>query len=364
MVINKPKRILIAPLDWGLGHTTRCVPIIRYIQSLGHVPVVAGNASQRSFIEETFGNIDIIHLEGYNIRYSRLNKWAQIGLLSQVPGIVHAINNEHTWLLELVSKQKIDGIISDNRYGIYHPDIPSVIITHQLQIQTGMGAMADRMIQRIHYRFLERFNKIWIPDVAGTPNLSGKLAHTDHLPKQAHYIGLLARFDGVTLNNKIGTSLVVLLSGPEPQRSELSLLLWQQVKEHNGKVIFIEGSTNATAPDLIPAHISYHKRLTDKELGPILADASMIICRSGYSTLMDLAVTGKKAILIPTQGQTEQEYLGRHLHDAGLFYNTGQQGFSLKNSLNEATKFRYIHPVLNNYYELYQPIVEEWLRAL
>ncbi len=363
MVINKPKRILIAPLDWGLGHTTRCVPIIRYIQSLGHIPVIAGNAVQRSFITETFGNIATIHLEGYNIRYSRWNQFAQMGLLSQVPGILKTIGAEHEWLQQLASEQQIDGIISDNRYGLYHRDIPSVILTHQLQLQTGMGAIGDRTIQRMHYKYLEQFDKIWVADIPGTPNLSGKLAHTEHLPKQAHYIGLLSRFTKTEQDNN-SDHLVVLLSGPEPLRSELSGLLWQQIKGYKGPVTFIEGSNDAAAPSPVPDHVTYYKRVTDKELGPILARAGMVICRSGYSTIMDLVAAKKKAILIPTPGQTEQEYLARHLHHAGIFYSTRQKNFNLRDALAKAASFKYSMPPFSNYYELYQPVVEEWINTL
>jgi len=123
-----PKRILVAPLDWGLGHTSRCIPIIGYILSLGHVPVVACNQSQRSYIKETFGTIEFIHLEGYNVTYSKWNKFGQVGLLSQLPAINKAIKQEHDWLQQCAEDMKIDGIISDNRYGLFHKSIPSVII--------------------------------------------------------------------------------------------------------------------------------------------------------------------------------------------------------------------------------------------
>jgi hypothetical protein len=103
---QKPKHILIAPLDWGLGHTARCVPLIRHIRSLGHVALVAGNASQRSFIHETFEDIDTIDLEGYNVTYSALNKVAQAGLLLQLPQITRTINSEHQWLQKLCAEQQ------------------------------------------------------------------------------------------------------------------------------------------------------------------------------------------------------------------------------------------------------------------
>ncbi|MCW3121444.1 MAG: glycosyl transferase family 28 [Flavipsychrobacter sp.] len=364
MVTNNPKHILIAPLDWGLGHTTRCVPIIRHIQSLGHVPVVAGNASQLSFIKETFDNIDVIDLKGYNVQYSKWNKWGQIGLLSQLPGISATINEEHIWLQQLVQDRQIDGIISDNRYGLYHAAVPSVILTHQLQVLSGMGKFADRVIQRIHYKYLEQFSAVWVADTPNIPNLSGKLAHTDHTPKQTKYIGLLSRFEGIHANPADEEHLLILLSGPEPQRSETEQLLWQQALTYKSKVTFVAGSDAATPPDHIPEHISYHKRLANKELASILSTAGMVVCRSGYSTIMDLVAMRKKAILIPTPGQTEQEYLASYLYDSGIFYAAKQKGFDLYHSLTEAKKFPFASPVLDGYYDMYQEVVKEWLSGL
>ena len=372
MVNRKPKYILVAPLDWGLGHTARCVPLIAYIRSLGHIPVFAGNASQRSFIEEIFGGIDFIHLEGYKINYSRWNKWGQAGLLSQMPRILNTINSEHKWLLQLSGQRQIDGIISDNRYGLYHPGIPSVILTHQLRVQTGLWNLADRAVQKIHYKYLNRFAATWVVDTPGIPNLGGKLSHTGVLPNRSEYIGLLSRFATMDAdivrrggwNLEFEPLLMVLLSGPEPQRSGLSRILWQQLQSYNSNAIFIEGSEHAPAPATIPPHITYHKRLAGKELAALLHQAGIIICRSGYSTLMDLVALQKKAILIPTPGQTEQEYLGRLLHTQGIFYCTKQNAFHLQTALNEAQQFPYHSPSLQQSYTLYKKVLEDWIETL
>ncbi len=368
MVTNKPKHILIAPLDWGLGHTSRCVPIIRYILSLGHIPLVAGNDSQRSFIEETFGNIEIIHLNGYNISYSGWNMLAQMGMLSQMPRILKTIKEEHQWLVKLCGERQIDGIISDNRYGLYHPGIPSVILTHQLQVRTGLGNIPDRAVQILHYQHLERFSETWIVDAQGIPNLGGKLSHPSSLPAHTTYSGLLSRFEndgepGLESDSAF-SPLVILLSGPEPQRSTLSRILWQQAIHYKGKVVFIEGSDSVIPPPAIPPAISYYKRLTDERLAPLLRSAGMVICRSGYSTLMDLVTLRKKAILIPTPGQTEQEYLGRHLHKEGIFYCTKQKGFDINAALNEARMFPYHSPALEGAYTIYKKVVEKWINKL
>ncbi|MBS1689987.1 MAG: hypothetical protein JSS96_14755, partial [Bacteroidetes bacterium] len=310
----KCKKILIAPLDWGLGHTTRCVPIIRYLLSQEQRPVFAGNEWQRNFINKTFSNIETIHLDGYNVRYGKTNSGFLYSLLLQVPRIYKTIRAEHKWLIEKAEEEKFDGIISDNRYGLFHPDIPSIVMTHQLEIQSGMGSMADKSLQKVHYRYLQRFNECWVPDAAGSPNLSGKLGHPNTTPSNTYYIGLLSQLD-VMAGSERDNSLLILLSGPEPQRSMLSSLLWEQLYHYTGTVHFVEGSNEAVPPKDIPEHVRYHKQLNRTELLPLLSKAGMVICRSGYSTLMDLLRLKQKAILIPTPGQTEQEYLGRYLHE-------------------------------------------------
>jgi len=361
----KPKEILIAPLDWGLGHTARCIPIIRYIQSLGHVPVIAGNASQISFIKETFGAIDFIHIPGYDITYSAWNRFGQMGLVAQLPRLHRVISNEHQWVLEVAQNRHIDGIISDNRYGLFHPQIPSVIITHQLMVQSGLGKGVDRIIQKIHYKYLERFGNIWVVDNIGEPNLAGSLSHSAVLPKHAKYIGLLSRFEEwESKEHATGDGLLILISGPEPQRTDFSTMLWKQVHHYEGRVDFVEGSETAVVPTVIPPNIRYHKRLGESELAPLLAGAGLVICRSGYSTIMDLVALRKKAIIMPTPGQTEQIYLARYLQQQHIFLAAKQDQFQLGAALKEVRQFQPKLPILNESYTIYKQVLEEWLAAL
>ena len=352
-----------------MGHTTRCIPLIGYLLSLGHLVTVAGNASQRAFIEETFGGIDFIHLDGYQISYSRWNRWAQSGLLAQMPKILNAIKREHAWLETLAHERQIDGIISDNRYGLYHAAIPSVILTHQLCVQTGMGQVADTFLQRLHYRFLNRFTATWIPDAAGADNLGGKLSHTGVMPAQFEYLGLLSRFALTGHNEHPATPdasgpLVILLSGPEPQRTELSAVLWRQACAFNRRIIFVEGSEQARLPGNIPPHIEYHKRLGQQDLYLVLSGAGMVVCRSGYSTLMDLVALHKQAILIPTPGQTEQQYLAKRLKQAGQYYASRQDTFELGRAVREAEQAGNTPPGLRKSFSSYQSILKAWADSL
>jgi hypothetical protein len=358
------KKILIAPLDWGLGHTTRCIPVIRHLVNSGHYVSVACNDTQSAFLKKSFPDMEFITLDGYNMRYSKSGKTFFFTFLWQLPKLLRRIRQEHKWLSGQIAKSRFDGIISDNRYGLFHPHVPAAIITHQLQVQTGLGATINNRLLRLHYKYLNRFGETWVPDVAGHPNLSGELGHPRVLPSRVHYLGLLSRLAIQDCRQGDGDSLMILLSGPEPQRSILSGILWQQVQEYKGKVVFVEGSNNAAQPAIIPQHIHYYKQIGDKTLLPLLRDSAMIICRSGYSTLMDIVALNKKAIIIPTPAQTEQEYLGTYLHQQEIFYCTAQKNFDLEHALAASAKFPFKTLPLQQSYSGYQQALDRWIASL
>ncbi len=360
MGIHKQLRILICPLDWGMGHTTRCLPLIHHIQQAGHTVIFAGNQWQRDYINKTSAGIETVHCEGYNVHYGKGNHGFMFSLFLQFPKLLKTIKHENKWLAGIVQQYRIDGVISDNRYGLYHTAIPTAFMTHQVLAQTGMGSIADNLLRRIHFRRIEKFNRCWIVDVAGTPNLSGKLGHPAVLPRNATYIGLLSQIEPAKTTEE---HLLILLSGPEPQRTILSDILWAQLENNKGKVVFVEGSNNA-ARNNIPDHIEYHTRITKEVLQPVLEKAALVICRSGYSTLMDLAVLGKKAILVPTPGQTEQEYLGKYLNKAGVFYSVSQKGFSLEKVLEVVKTFPFKRPDMGNGYAHYKEVLDNWLQNI
>jgi len=359
LTANKAKHLLLAPLDWGMGHTTRCVPLIRHLQAAGHKVTFAGNATQCAFVTKTLP-IDTLHLQGYNITYSRKGSTFALHLLTQIPGILKSIRAEHSWLQQQVALHKFDGIISDNRYGLYHSTVPSVIITHQLRIHTGMGNMADNILQKLHYRFLSRFNECWIPDIAGEPNIAGSLSHPHTLPDNTHYIGPLSQLQKPSSAVTTGNTLLILLSGPEPQRTILAGILWQQAINQRRPVVFVEGSAGCAAPTTIPAHITWHAQVHEGQLQLMLQEAAMVICRAGYSTIMDLLLLRKKAILIPTPGQAEQEYLAQHLFETGVFYTAKQRGFNLTSALENTNSFSYVNSIDPADLQRFIPVLDRW----
>lgn len=310
------QRVLVAPLDWGLGHATRCIPIIQNLLALGHTVFLAGEGAQAAVLKEAFPDLTLLALPGYHIRYARKKWLLPVTLLFQIPRILLAINRERRWLDSVISQYHIHLVISDNRYGLYNTKVSSVIITHQLCIQTPAGFLQN-FIQRWHYRLINRFSACWVPDAPGSVNLGGALSHPAKMPAiPVHYTGLLSRLTPLTMPKVF--DYLVLLSGPEPQRSILEQELQQLFRNRPGRVCWVRGlpvSSDSVQP-VTGAEV--HNHLSPTALAAKIAASRYIICRSGYSSLMDLARLQANTLVIPTPGQTEQEYLAKKLSGEGI----------------------------------------------
>jgi len=337
---NKPVnglRIIVAPLDWGIGHATRCIPIIYALIKAGTQVFLAGDTNTEIILKKEFPDLPFLSLKGYQVRYSRHKRWFLLKLLSQFPSIKRTIQYEQQWLRKVVLDYKIDGIISDNRFGLYHNNIPSVYVTHQLHIETG-NSLLNRLAQKIHYSFINRFTECWVPDAEGSTNLGGLLSHPEKLPAvPVHYIGVLSRFfkKGATPHNP----LLVLLSGPEPQRTIFEKIVIAQLQYFNKAAVLVRGLPAETTELKLGNHVKVLNYVPAKALNELILASHIVLARAGYSTVMDLAVLQQKAILVPTPGQKEQEYLAGSLKKKQLFYSCSQQNFNLENALENANQF-------------------------
>jgi uncharacterized protein (TIGR00661 family) len=332
--------ILVAPLDWGLGHATRCIPIMQGLIQKNCNVLIAAEGKIKSLLQKEFPQLVFIDFKGYRIHYSK-NGWMlplQIG--KQIPKIISTIQYENERLKEIVKEYQIHGIISDNRYGLHHDNIPSVFITHQLRIKTPFGKIVDDIIQRINYKYINRFCECWVPDNENESNLAGQLSHPEKNPSvPVKYIDPLSRFKEATTANE--NNLLILLSGPEPQRTIFENLLVQQLRDYKSSAVLLRGLPGEANGLSLPANISVYDHLPSAELNQKVNEASFVISRCGYSTVMDLAVLKKKSILVPTPGQTEQEELARHLMKNNFAFCVWQNKFRLKNALNLAQEFNY-----------------------
>lgn len=342
--LGTEKRILVAPLDWGLGHATRCVPIIRGLIQQNHQVFLAGDGAVQRLLQTEFPTLPFLELPGYKVRYAKKASNLSLSLLAQVPKITRAIYREKRWLQAVQATYTFDAVLSDNRYGLHHPDVFSVFITHQLRIKAPV-AFAEKILQKINYGYIKRFNECWIPDETAAPGLAGALAHPQQMPAvPVRYIGPLSRFQP---NEEPGPQrhVLILLSGPEPQRSMLEDLLLQQLRHYTEPVVFVRGLPEAAQLPPAAKNISMFNHLGAAALQQVMQEAFFVIARSGYSTVMDLMVLRKKSVLIPTPGQTEQEYLAAHLMQQQYACCVSQKQFNLQVALKKAALFPYHFPL-------------------
>lgn len=360
----KPYKILVAPLDWGLGHATRSIPLIMSLLEEGCTVFIAADGQIKSLLQHEFPNIIFLTLNGYKIKYSKQKRWFALKMLLQSPGILLSIIREHYWLKNVVIQHSIDAVISDNRFGMYHSGIPSIYITHQLLIKTG-NRFSESLVSTFHYWFIKKYTECWVPDFDNNENLSGQLSHPKKLPFNIKYIGCLSRFERHKAVEK-KYDLLILLSGPEPQRTILEDLLMLQLQHFTGAVLLVRGQPQINRPfdtgKYIINNILIKNHLNSQELNLAIEQADMVISRSGYTTVMDLIKLQKKAILIPTPGQIEQEYLGQHLMQKKIFYSVEQHEFLLNEALKKANEFNYLFT--DNDMAQYKKIVHQFIQNI
>ncbi len=305
-------KILICPLNWGLGHATRCVPVIRQLMAEGHEPVIVADGFPLAFLRQEFPTLRFIEYPSYDVYYAAGK--SQVGaMVFNFPNIIKGIVQEHIWLRNLLQKEHFDRVISDNRFGMWNKRVHSVYMTHQLMVKMPNSLkFLEPLVHQIHKQFIGRYDECWIPDRPGNGCLSGDLAHKYPLPPNAKFIGPLSRFQGMgdmQLNAEF--AIVAAVSGPEPQRTIFEDSLILKYKNRTEKTLIIRGQPQAENYKRQIGNVTLVPYMSDAELASVLIGAKRIVCRSGYSSIMDLDALGclHKAELIPTPGQTEQEYL-------------------------------------------------------
>lgn len=363
MQANGP--VLICPLNWGLGHAARCVPVVNVFLRLGWDVVVAGDWPVLGYLKGVFGaTIQYQFLADVRVRYPSSGRFA-VKLFMQMPKLLFALIREHLSIKRVIKSTGATLIISDNRYGVFSPKVKSIFMTHQLFIRAMDGyRWFEPVISRIGLWLIRRFDTCWVPDYEGSENLSGDLSHRYQVPG-IQFIGPLSRFAAMDVVDEINPLpkdfpddfILVLLSGPEPQRSILERMLYEQFLVASHCVVFVRGLTDKlpgnTKKSPVSGGLTTSKTLSDgrtriidfldlpsKKMAYLIRNASLVISRPGYSTIMDLAVFGKKALLIPTPGQTEQEYLGRRMRDHEWALSVGQKHLHLSKHLSEAMQYK------------------------
>ena len=342
--MHTPQRILISPLDWGLGHATRCIPVIRLLLKKNAAVIIAGDGRSLELLKQEFPALEFIRLKGYSIHYQEDGSMVWKMFLS-IPSILAGIAAENKALKRIIKEKNIHVVISDNRFGLWNKTIKSVFITHQVMIKTPF---AEKLLHRINVFFIKKFDECWIPDTAAENNLSGDLSHQYPLPPNAFYIGALSRFAALPPNpfpkgvkaERAKHDVLAVISGPEPQRTIFEKIISEQLLQQDTKALVVCGKTEEQYTVLMKQNVQFVNHLNAAEMQEAICDSKIIIVRSGYSTVMDLAALGKKAIFIPTPGQTEQEYLAEMLMQKGIAYYQKQNEFNLEEALTESEKYK------------------------
>ncbi|SFE34723.1 glycosyltransferase [Flavobacterium xueshanense] len=320
------KTILVAPLNWGLGHATRCIPIIKALSENNYIPIIASDGIALALLKKEFPNIQTLELPSYQIEYAKKGQNFKWKLLKNSLRTLKAVRQEKKIIENWIEKYAIDGIISDNRLGVFGRKVPSVYITHQLNVLTGNTTW---ITSKIHQYVINKYTECWVPDHPGNLNLTGKLGHIDSVNTKIKYIGPVSRLQKKLLPKKY--DLLVILSGPEPQRGLLENHLKKEIVRFEGNVIFIEGNVESEQKIVVKENVTYYNFMNSTALEQAFNESEMVLCRSGYTTIMDLAILRKKAFFIPTPGQYEQEYLAKKLKKEGLAPYSNQNDFRMEN---------------------------------
>jgi len=334
-----PNRVFIAPLNWGLGHATRMADLVLAIiqRYPGATVRLGSDGVAAAWLKQRFPDLEVIELPGYRIRYPKGRAMVARLLLSS-PSILSGILSERRALRKILRKFPADLLISDNRYGIHHPGCYSVFVTHQLELQPPPGRTMQvvfRWLNRLHHRYILRFDQCWVPDYQEYPGIAGSLSHPPVVPGNVVYVGPLSRFRWVVPAPAPQPPVVLLclISGPEPQRTILFEKIVAQVKDLTVNTVILAGTPDKAEIDIGMDHVTCHPNLPDDQLLALIRSASLIVSRSGYSTIMDLHIAGGRALFVPTPGQTEQEYLAHWYAENGWALMQPQEALDLKAAL-------------------------------
>jgi uncharacterized protein (TIGR00661 family) len=316
-------KILIAPLNWGLGHATRCIPLIRQFLNHGDEVVLGGDGESLVLLKKHFPNLRQIDLPSLELRYMR-NKKQRGFYLRAIPALLRFAIADHYYLNQQLATEHFDLVISDNRFGLFSKQVKCVYITHQLYVRLPQRLkFIEPFARALHAYIYKRYNEVWVPDYSEEQtSLAGKLCHGGIFDHQVKYIGPLSRLassEGIPKGYRRDTyyQIVAILSGLEPQRSMFEQELLHRFSSTSEPILLIQGKPSGPQTMIRKGNITIIPSISDAELIDVCKRAKQIIARSGYSTLMDLEVLGvlHKAELYPTPGQSEQEYLAKWIQE-------------------------------------------------
>jgi UDP-N-acetylglucosamine transferase subunit ALG13 len=297
------------------------IPLIgRFIQD-GHRIILAGSGRSSELLRKTFPDLRFVSLPCHTIHMGS-GKHSYFQLVLQVPALMFSVFREHRMIRKIVRDEAVDIVISDNRYGLHCRKAYSVFITHQISpVLPAIFRWLEYPLYLLIRNRIKRFDQCWIPDFQNAEvNLSGNLSHRYETLSNTRFIGILSRFTQTGSADETQTvpyDVAVVLSGPEPQVSLFEKQLCTQLSRLGKSAILIRGMRNR--PIETNGLIRQVSHLDISDFRQVLKQTRVVISRSGYSGIMDFVALGISAILVPSPGQSEQEYLAGWLSEKGMF---------------------------------------------
>lgn len=330
-------RIAFGICSWGLGHATRTLPIIRRFIKEGDDVVVVSHGGALSLLRtELDGGARFYDLEDYEPPSTQNSNLVALEAFASIPKYVSAVKREHDFVERMLANDKIDAIFSDNRFGFYSIRVPSFYMTHQLRIMNPLRSrFLESVTERLGEWLLNRLTGLIVPDFK-SDGLSGRLAHGLSVidERDVHYIGALSDFERRSSDEDV--DLFASVSGPEPQRSAFERLVLEQLEGFEGRAIISLGKKAETK---VLGNIEIRGLTGKKEREDLLSRSKVVISRSGYSTIMDMCALGRRSLLVPTPGQTEQEYLAQYHMSRGSYFCVSENDLDVRNQIGEVSSW-------------------------
>jgi len=343
--------ILVCPLEWGIGHATRCVPLIKELLKQDTNVIIGASGRPLAFLKNEFPQLSFIDFPGYSFTYPGRGSMA-FKMLLQIPSLFKGARNEHKFLDKIIDQHKIDIVISDNRFGLWTKKVPCVYMTHQVFIKSSKKLkFLEPILYKIHKHYMSKYNEVWIPDFENENNLSGDLSHLNELPSNFYFVGPQSRFfssSGLDKQSDFKYDVLCLLSGPEPQRTLLEKKIIEQLKDLNLRVVIVAGKPEVSVSNQVSENLKIYSHLDTETLKQLIIESEVVIARPGYSTIMDLVSLNKRAIFIPTPGQTEQEYLASKFKKEKNYFRLAQNDFNLPVALEQSKNYSGKHLPYDN----------------
>jgi UDP:flavonoid glycosyltransferase YjiC (YdhE family) len=356
----------ISPLNWGLGHSTRDIPIIKELLGHGHEVTVGTSGNALALLKKECPECNFILFKDYPAPYSS-TRFFLPKFVANIPVLLKAMSDERKKLANILTDNKYDLIISDNRMGVYSHDIPSYFITHQLRFSLPNYLYPfEMMTLPVNSLFHKNFAGIIVPDTCPNGNnLSGKLCRSnlDATNQRTYFSGILTSTEKMNVNEDL--DFLIIVSGPEPQRKKLEEIILRQVQMLPGDKVVLLGSPQKEDNLKMDKHTTVYSYISNEEKVELMNRACFIISRSGYTTMMEMAELEKKhGLFTPTPGQTEQEYLSRYYARQGWFLSRSQYKINLVSDVPAAMKchgFPEMTKTKENVRKLYEDLLKRHL---